>query len=129
VNRLLVGVIAFGLGATGLSAAAAASLGGLTTRDLGADNVGVASCDTDGVSVAYTEAFDSSRGRSVVSGVTVSGLATACTGSTLHVTLADASGNSLSTGSAAIGGISQAVTMVAAPDATLVTNAAVVVTG
>lgn len=129
VNRLLVGVIAFGLGATGLSAAAAASLGGLTSRDLGADNIGVTSCDTDGVSVAYTEAFDSSSGRSVVSGVTVSGLATACSGSTLQVTLADASGSSLSTGSALIGGASQAVTLVTAADAELVTNAAIVVTG
>lgn len=129
VNRLLVGLVAFGLGATGLSAAAAASLGGLTSGDLGADNIGVTSCDTDGVSVGYTTAFDSSSGRSVVSGVIVSGLATACSGATLQVTLADAVGGSLSTGSALIGGTSEAVTLVTAPDAELVTDAVIVVAG
>ena len=129
MTMLVLGLATFGLGVTGLSAASAAALGGLASSDLGADNGGVASCDTDGVAVAYTVAYDSPSGGYVVGAVTVGGLAPTCSGSTVNVTLADASGGSVSSGSALIGGTPPRVTVVPAADATRIMHAAVVVTG
>ena len=82
--------------------ATAASIGGVSAAAMGADNVAVASCDTDGVSSGYTTAWDSTDKRYEATAVTVSGVADACDGQTLSVSLTDAAGVQLGTGSVAI---------------------------
>ena len=64
--------------AMGLATASAASLGGITSSSYGADVGVVSSCDTDGVTVAFTNSYDASLGRYQTTAVTVSGIAAAC---------------------------------------------------
>jgi hypothetical protein len=82
--------------------AMAASLGGITSTKVGADNTALASCDTDGVSTSYTTAWDGTDDRYEISTVTVAGVADACDGQTLSVSLTDTSGNQIGSGSTAI---------------------------
>jgi hypothetical protein len=82
--------------------ASAASLGGITSGNVSADNAVVASCDTDGVTTAYTTSWDGTDDRYEVTSVTVSGIANACDGRTLSLSLTDASNNQIGTGSVAI---------------------------
>ena len=71
----------------------AASLGGLTTRKLGAGKAVVSACDGDGFSVSYT----TSAGN--VTAVDVSGIADpGCAGGQLSLVLANASGTSIGAG-------------------------------
>jgi hypothetical protein len=82
--------------------AMAASLGGITSTRVGADNVALTSCDTDGVSTNYTTAWDGTDDRYEISTVTVSGVSDTCDGQTLSVSLTDASNNQIASGSVAI---------------------------
>jgi len=82
--------------------AMAASLGGVTSSAVGADNVAVTSCDSDGVSSAYTTAWDATDKRYEVTAVTVSGVSDTCDGQTLSVSLTDSAGVQLGTGSVSI---------------------------
>jgi uncharacterized membrane-anchored protein len=82
--------------------AMAASLGGITSTKVGADNTALASCDTDGVNTSYSTAWDGTDDRYEISTVTVSGVADACDGQTLSVSLTDTSGNQIGSGSVAI---------------------------
>ncbi|MCU1387768.1 MAG: hypothetical protein JWL72_1106 [Ilumatobacteraceae bacterium] len=118
-----------GVGAFGVAGASAASLGGLTAQQIGADNGAVTSCDTDGVTLAYTTAYDATTGVYRVTTVTVSGLNVACNAKTLNVTLTDSSNAAIGTGSATIGSTSQAVTMSPTANAKLVVGTALLVTG
>ena len=71
----------------------AASLGGLTARNLGADGAVVAACDTNGFSVSYTTSGAN------VTAVVVSGIADpGCEGGLLSLTLANSSGTSVGAG-------------------------------
>ncbi|MDX6438684.1 MAG: hypothetical protein QOF45_1267 [Gaiellaceae bacterium] len=100
-RRTMIATIA-ALAVFGTVYAMAASLGGVTSTNVSADNVAIASCDSDGVSSAYTTAWDSTDKRYEVTAVTVSGIADACDGQTLSVSLTDTSGAQLGTGSVAI---------------------------
>jgi hypothetical protein len=82
--------------------AMAASLGGITSTKVGADNVALASCDTDGVNTSYTTAWDGTDDRYEISTVTVAGVADACDGQTLSVSLTDSTGTQIGSGSVAI---------------------------
>ena len=97
-------LIALGAGLTVFAGvfAMAASLGGVTSTSVGADNTTVASCDTDGVTTAYATAWDPTDKRYEVTSVTVGGVNDACDGRTLGVTLTDGSGAQIGTGSLAI---------------------------
>jgi hypothetical protein len=119
------------MGATALGAvvASAASLGGLTSSSLGANDTVVASCDIDGVAIAYTNAYDSASGRYRTTSVTVSGVAAACNGQNIAITLRDTGGASIGSGAATVTGTSQAIALTAPAPAEAVTGAAVVVTG
>lgn len=75
----------------GLSMASAAQLT-ITSAEVSAGTQVVASCDTDGVSVAYTTSFNSTAGQYVVTGVSVSSIDTACNGKTLSATLLNGTG-------------------------------------
>lgn len=79
--------IVFALVAFSLVAASAASLGGISTSDIGAEADVVAACDSDGVSVSFTSAFQAAEYQ--VNSVTVSGIDAGCDGQDLSVTLSD----------------------------------------
>ncbi|HIE21361.1 MAG TPA: hypothetical protein EYP73_02025, partial [Acidimicrobiia bacterium] len=69
-----------------LIAASAASLGGITTADLGADATVVAACDTDGVDVSYNTRYSpGAPGNYEVTSVVVSNIASACNTYTISV--------------------------------------------
>lgn len=73
--------------------AMAAGLGGITsTEGVGAENVALTSCDSDGVTTSYTTAWDGTDNRYEISTVTVSGVAAACDGQTLSVSLTGTTG-------------------------------------
>jgi len=123
-------LLMLGVGAFGLAAAAAASLGGLSTATLGAANRAVTSCDTNGVRLAYTNTYDSTAHLYVTSAVTVSTLNRACRNKSLNLTLASAT-TVLGTGTIPVlaNATTQTVTMSTLANAKLVTRVAVVITG
>lgn len=82
----------------GAVSAMAASLGGISSANLGADDAAVASCDTDGVTTTYASGWDTTDERYEVSSVTVGGVADACDGATVKVTLVAKTGASLGEG-------------------------------
>lgn len=82
--------------------AMAASLGGITSSKVGADNVAVTACDTDGVSTSYSTAWDATDKRYEISSVTVSGVSDTCDGQTLSVSLTNSTDAQIGSGSVAI---------------------------
>jgi hypothetical protein len=82
--------------------AMAASLGGVTGGALGADSAAVASCDTDGVTTTYATSYDAAAGEYVVTSVTVGGIANACDGRGIGVTMTDVSGTAVGSGSSTV---------------------------
>ena len=60
--------------------AAAATIGGITTTDLGADTTVVASCDSDGINIDFNTAFDAALGIQEVVSVSVTGIDSDCDG-------------------------------------------------
>jgi uncharacterized membrane-anchored protein len=111
--------------------AMAASLGGITSSKVGADSTVVASCDTDGVTTAYTTAWDATDKRYEISAVTVGGVADTCDGETLSVSLTDSTGAQIGTGTVAIPtsvATSFAVTMSTASSAKLTEGVNVLIT-
>lgn len=115
-------------GLLGMSAAAAASTGGLTTGRLGADNRSIVSCDTDGVTVAWNAPLYNVAGRRYVQRtLVVSGIAPACTGRRLRITVAQTSGAAITNGNVVIAGTTANVTLAANANINLLTRAAVVI--
>src|SRR5690349_9152457 len=107
-TRKRVTIAALSAAALGIGVASAASLNGLTSSSLGAQDTVVASCDSNGVSLAYTNAYDATTGKYRTTSVTVSGIDAACANQSLSVTLKDSTGASIGAGSATVGGTSQA---------------------
>jgi hypothetical protein len=126
-SRAIIAVA--GASVLGLGVASASTLGGLSSSSLGANDTVVASCDSDGVSIAYTNAYDTATGRYRTTGATVNGIAAACNGKNLAVTLRDQAGAPLGTGTVSVGGTSQAVVLAPTAAADAVTGAAVVISG
>ncbi len=98
-RRLLAAAVSVAVAGT-VAVASAATLGGINTTSLGADQAMITSCESDGVRVESLTRFDpaaeSGRGAYVVDRVKVSEIARACDGLELAVTLVGASGASLS---------------------------------
>ena len=126
-KRLTVGLV--GLAMFGGVIASAATLGGLTSNELGANDTVVAACDTDGVAIAYTNAYDATTAEYTVTTATISGIAAGCVGQTLDVTLSGAAGVSLGSGTVTVAGASEAVAITGTVSAEAVTGAAVVISG
>jgi hypothetical protein len=85
-SRILVGLVA-GVMVFGAVFAVAASLG-VTSSTLGAGGSSVTSCDTDGVTAGYGDAYDSTLPGYKVTTVTITGInGTNCNGKTIKVTL------------------------------------------
>mgnify|MGYP003542207028 CR=1 FL=1 len=127
MKRTLIAITA-GLAVTGGVFASAASLGGVTSTNLGSSATVVASCDTDGVALAYTTAFDAPSGTYRVSAVTVSGIAAACSGQQIEVALRNSAGTtSVSTARTTVSGTSQSLTVNPTYDAAAVDSASVLI--
>ena len=94
-RRTLIATI-LGTLAFALVVASAASLGGIPSSSLGADDASFSSCDTNGVTTSYTTAYttDAPAGYKV-GDVTVGGIADACDGQNMSVTLTGAGNASL----------------------------------
>jgi hypothetical protein len=129
-KRIAVAILA-GAAALGVVGASAASLGGITSNSLGADTAVVGSCDSDGVTLAYTNAYDAALGRYQTTSVGVSGIAATCAGKSLSLTLKDATGVSLGSGTvASIAGTTATITLAGAgANANAVVGAAAVISG
>jgi hypothetical protein len=127
-KRIAVAVLA-ALTTLGVAGASAASLGGVTSNSLGADVGVVASCDTDGVTVAYTNVYDATAGAYKTTTVAVSGINTACNGKAISLTLKDATGAALGTGSGTVTTGAASITLSPTALASSVTGAAVVISG
>ena len=100
-RRFVISVLA-GLIVFAAVFAMAASLGGITSGTVGADTTTVAACDSDGVTAAYTVAWEATDKRYEISTVTVGAVADACDSLTLSVTLTDSTGAQIRTGSLTI---------------------------
>ena len=94
-KRILLGLLA-GAMAFSMVIGMAASLGGLTSSNLGADDAAVASCDTNGVTSSYTTAYSGTGTAGYkVNNVVVGGIADACDGDSISVSLTGSGGASL----------------------------------
>lgn len=85
---------------------ASASLMPVSSARVGAGDSPVAACDTDGVSAAYTNAFNPTVGDYETTAITVSGIAPSCVGRSGRLTVRGAGGLALWQASAAITGTS-----------------------
>lgn len=87
-----------GVSIAGIAGASAASLGGLSANSLGSDDSVIASCDTDGINIAYTTAYDATAQEYRTSAVNFSGVNAACNSKAASVSLRNG-GTLLSTAS------------------------------
>ena len=128
-RRLFIAILAGLLVFAGVFAMAA-SLGGITSNQVGADNTAVASCDTNGVTTSYATGWDATDKRYEITSVTVGGVNDACDGETLSVSLTDSTGAQIGSGSVAIptsAATSHTVTMSTAPSAQSTTGVHVLI--
>jgi hypothetical protein len=96
MKKRIIFAISASLIVFGVALAMAASLGGLMSDDLGAEDSVVASCDTNGVTTSYSVAYSTTGSAGYkVGNVVVGSIADACNGATLSVTLTGAGGSSL----------------------------------
>lgn len=102
-----------GLVAAGAIGASAASLGGISGASAGADDTVVASCDTDGITTAYTTAYNAGLGAYRVTGVNLTGVNAACDTLAYKLTLADNANASLTeaTGTLTVTGGAASITV------------------
>ena len=84
------------VGVAGLSLAAAAQLT-LDSESLGAGSTIVAACDTDGIDVTYTRAWDAADAEDVTTAVDFANVDTDCAGLDYEVTVLDADDNVIAT--------------------------------
>lgn len=96
MKRTLIAVVA-GIAVTGGVFASAASLGGVTSTNLGSSATVVASCDTDGVDLDYSTSYDTASGTYLVNSVTVSKIDDSCKGEQIEVSLKSADGRASTT--------------------------------
>lgn len=133
LRRYLLALVALSA-AGGVTMASAASIGTVDADDLGAGVAMVASCDTDGVKTSFTTAYfaSSPEGYHAVVEVVVSEIAAPCNGQDVHVTVTEAGGTELGSGSGEVAGTEAHIpidAVGAALDAREVTGVSVVITG
>lgn len=97
MKKQLALALTAGVAATGAVVASAATLGGVSAKDLGADTAVIASCDTNGVTVDYTTSTNANAGYYTVTGLKLSGVSAACSGESLSITLSGGTANSYTT--------------------------------
>jgi X-X-X-Leu-X-X-Gly heptad repeat protein len=126
-KRTVIAVVA-AVAAFGAVSASAATLGGLSSKSLGADANLVASCDTDGVNVAYTTAYDATAKEFLVSGVNVTSINAACNTFAVSVSVANGT-TALSSGTGTVAAGAASVTLASAVSAKNLNQVAVVISG
>jgi len=95
-KRLIIG-LAVGVAVFAAVFGMAATLGGITTDTLGAEDQVVAACDTDGVTTSYDTAYSGTGTAGYkVDSVTLGSLAQACQGLDFEVTLSGGTAQSVS---------------------------------
>lgn len=124
-----IGALVAGLATVGVVGASAASLGGVTSNALGADVGVVASCDTDGVTLAFTNAYDATSGVYRTTGVNVTGINAACNTKAINLTLKDNAGASIGSGSGTVAAGAATVSISPTASANAVVGAAVIISG
>lgn len=67
-----------GVSIAGIAGASAASLGGLTAASLGSDDSVVATCDSDGITIGYTTAYNAAVQKYQVTAVNFTAVNAAC---------------------------------------------------
>lgn len=129
-KTLLLGL---GAGASAFAAvtASAATLGTITSDQLGANTAVVAPCDTDGLTVSYTTAYDAALNGGVYEVVTavIGGLDNACNGQSIKIALTNAGGTSQGTGSGTVASNAATLTLTGDTQVTAVTRAVIVISG
>lgn len=85
-KKVVVAVLG-GVSIAGVAGASAASLGGLTAGSIGSDDSIVAACDTDGITITYTNSYNATAQQYQVSAVNFSGVNAACNGKAASVSL------------------------------------------
>ncbi|MCU1353679.1 MAG: hypothetical protein JWM05_2888 [Acidimicrobiales bacterium] len=126
LRRVIVAAAACAL--LGMSAASASMLQ-LTSRAVGAGEGTVVTCDTDGVTITYTSAFDTTVADYRTTAATVSGIAAGCSGRTLNLTVRGATGTSLWQTTATVSGTSMNLVASTALQSSAIAGWAVSVTG
>lgn len=91
-KRMLLAATA-GTASAGAAFAMAATLGGLTTNQLGADTTVVSSCDEGGVTIDYTTEFDAGEGVYEVTAVVISDIDSSCDDHVIDVSMSNADGS------------------------------------
>jgi hypothetical protein len=99
-KRLFISALV--LGTVFLSVFGFAATLGVSAGGIGAGSGSVGSCDSDGVSTTYADAWDTTDKRYEVTTVTVSGIANACDGKTLKAALTDSSDVKLGDGNVVV---------------------------
>jgi hypothetical protein len=85
--------ILWGALASGLIGASAATLGGLSGAGLGADDQIVASCDTNGITTAYTTSYNAAAQTYQVTAVNFTSVNAACNAKAASVSLRNGTTN------------------------------------
>ena len=128
MNKYAIAAIA-AIVAFGGFLAMAATLGGITADNLGADSSVIASCDTDGVTTSYTIAYDATDARDEITAVIVAGVDANCAGQTLTVTLTNGADVQLDQTSVTAVAGSNTVSATTPASAEDVENVLIVITG
>lgn len=135
-RRKVVALTVAALGIAGLGLASAAQLN-VSATQLGAGTSVVASCDTDGVKVAFSNGFDIAAKGYAVKQVTVSGISENCANQKLDLTLLNTTPDTATAASTIAslsdtvktGGGSLTFTVTGSPKAADVQGVAVVIAG
>jgi hypothetical protein len=111
MKRLLLALL-FGTCAYAIAFASAATIGTVTDAGVGSGNQTIASCDTDGVNTAYTNTYSATPSPGYyVTSVNVTGIATACNGHAISVTVAKSDGSTPSTGTGTVASNAATITV------------------
>ena len=130
-NKKLMIAVLGGLLTAGLVGASAATLGGLSSGGLGAEDQVVAACDADGITVGYTNTYSATAQTYQVTAVNFTGVNAACNGKAASVSLRNGTTNLGTTNVASITVATSAfsVTLGAPVAATAVNGISVVISG
>ena len=129
-KKLMIAVLG-GVLTAGLVGASAATLGGLSSGGLGAEDQIVAACDTDGITVGYTNTYSAAAQAYQVTAVNFTGVNAACNAKAASVSLRNNTTNLGTTNVASITVATSAfsVTLGAPVAASAVNGISVVISG
>lgn len=114
----------------GALTASASTLGSLDSASVGADQTVLASCDSDGVALGYTNVYDNASNSYRTTAVTMSGIDAACQGKTYKLTLSNGTVSvAEASGAVAVVGGNQTVALSSPVAASSISKAAIVIAG